>query len=121
MATYKVIQDIEADDKLFGPLSLKQFIFAGTALGISFLAFVVASNTVIYAAIPFIPFILVPAILAAPLGRDQPTEIWLAAQKAANAPAPVAAPAAVTIDANAVPAEDAAADEAAAPAVSTQP
>lgn len=80
MATYKVIQDIEADDKLFGPLSLKQFIFAGTAVGIGFLAFVVASNTVIYAAIPFIPFILVPAILAAPLGRDQPTEVWLAAQ-----------------------------------------
>ncbi len=80
MGTYKVIQDIEADDKLFGPLSLKQFIFAGTAAGLTFLAFLVASKTTIYAAIPFIPFILVPAILAAPLGRDQPTEIWLAAQ-----------------------------------------
>lgn len=80
MATYKVIQDIEADDKLFGPFSLKQFIFAGTAAGFAFLAFVVASKTVIYAAIPFLPFILVPAVLAAPLGRDQPTEVWLAAQ-----------------------------------------
>jgi len=47
-------------------------------------------------------------------------QVWLAAQKAANAPAPVAEPAAVTIDAGAVPAE-AAAEEAVAPAVSTQP
>lgn len=47
---------------------------------------------------------------------------WLAEQKAARAPAPVAAPApaAVTIDANAVPADNEA-DQAAAPAVSTQP
>ena len=80
MATYKVIQDIEADDKLFGPLSLKQFIFAGIAAGIAFLAFVVASKTTPYAAIPFVPFILVPAILAAPLGGNQSTEVWLAAQ-----------------------------------------
>ncbi len=28
MATYKVIQDIEAEDKLLGPLSLRQFIYA---------------------------------------------------------------------------------------------
>jgi cytochrome c oxidase subunit II len=48
-------------------------------------------------------------------------KIWLAAQKAANNPAPVAVPAAVTIDADAVPVEDAEADDAAAPAVSTQP
>ena len=27
MATYKVIQDIEAEDKFLGPLTLKQFIF----------------------------------------------------------------------------------------------
>jgi hypothetical protein len=32
MATYKVIQDIEAEDKLVGPLSLKQFIFALIAI-----------------------------------------------------------------------------------------
>ena len=45
---------------------------------------------------------------------------WLAERKAANNPAPAAAPAAVTIDAGDVPAEDAAA-QAAAPAASTQP
>ena len=46
---------------------------------------------------------------------------WLVAEKTARNPAPVAAPAAVTVDAGVVPAEDAAADNAAAPAVSTQP
>lgn len=80
MATYKVIQDIEAEDKLFGPLSLKQFIFAGTAGLMAFFAFMVATRISPFAAIPLIPFILVPGILAAPLGRDQPTEVWLAAQ-----------------------------------------
>ena len=31
MATYKVIQDIEAEDKLLGPLTLRQFIYAAVA------------------------------------------------------------------------------------------
>ena len=80
MATYKVIQDIEAEDKLVGPLTLKQFIFAAIAACFCFVAFMVASKTVIYAAIPFLPFILLFGIMAAPLGRDQPSDLWLAAQ-----------------------------------------
>lgn len=81
MAVYKVIQDIEAEDKLLGPLTLKQFIFAGVAAGFAYAAFFVASKAGnIFFAIPFLPFIIVPAVLAAPLGRDQPTDVWLAAQ-----------------------------------------
>lgn len=80
MAVYKVIQDIEAEDKLLGPLTLKQFIFAVISIGFVFAAFMAATKIKIYAAIPFIPFIVVPAILAAPLSRDQPTDVWLAAQ-----------------------------------------
>ncbi len=81
MAVYKVIQDIEAEDKLLGPLTLKQFIFAVISAGFVFVAFVAVSKLGnILVAIPFIPFIVVPAILAAPLGRDQPTDVWLAAQ-----------------------------------------
>jgi hypothetical protein len=80
MATYKVIQDIEAEDKLVGPLTLKQFVFAMVSAGFMFVAFMIASKTTIFAAIPFLPFILVPAIMAVPLGRDQPTDIWLASQ-----------------------------------------
>jgi hypothetical protein len=80
MATYKVIQDIEAEDKLVGPLTLKQFIFAAIAACFAFVAFMIASKTTIFAAIPFLPFILAFGIMAAPLGRDQPTDIWLAAK-----------------------------------------
>ena len=81
MAVYKVIQDIEAEDKLLGPLTLKQFIFAVIAVGFIFAAFLAVTKTGnLFVIIPFIPFIVVPAVLAAPLGRDQPTDIWLAAQ-----------------------------------------
>jgi hypothetical protein len=59
---------------------LKQFIFAAIAACFVFLAFMVATKIDIFAAIPFLPFILVFGILAAPLGRDQPTDIWLTAQ-----------------------------------------
>jgi len=80
MATYKVIQDIEAEDKLLGPLTLKQFIYAGVAAGFLFAAFMLATKIKVYAAIPLLPLIIIPAILAAPFGKDQPTDIWLAAQ-----------------------------------------
>jgi hypothetical protein len=81
MATYKVIQDVEAEDKILGPLSLKQLIFAAIAAGTIFIAFrLVVATGAIYAAIPFLPIILAFGVLAAPLGRDQPTEMWLAAQ-----------------------------------------
>jgi len=81
MAQYKVIQDVEAEDKILGPLSLKQLIFASITVGIIFIAFrLVMATGVVYIAIPFLPFVLVFGILAAPLGRDQPTEMWLAAQ-----------------------------------------
>lgn len=81
MATYKVIQDIEAEDKLLGPLTLKQFIFAVISVGFMFVAFLLVSKLGnIFVAIPVIPFIVVPGILAAPIGRDQPTDIWLAAR-----------------------------------------
>lgn len=79
MAVYKVIQDIEAEDKLLGPLTLKQFIFAGVSCGFIFAAFMIATRVSVYGAIPLLPFIIVPAILAAPFGKDQPTDIWLAA------------------------------------------
>ena len=40
MATYKVIQDIEAEDKLVGPLTLKQFIYAGISALCLYICFI---------------------------------------------------------------------------------
>jgi PrgI family protein len=81
MATYKVIQDIEADDKLLGPLSLKQFIFALVAVGFAFLGFILVSKSHnLLLAVPVLPFIVVFGILAAPIGGYQSTDVWLAAR-----------------------------------------
>lgn len=80
MATYKVIQDIEAEDKLVGPLTLKQFIFAAIAACFAFAGFMAAAKTDIFLAIPFVPFVIIFGMLAAPFGRDQPSDVWLAAQ-----------------------------------------
>jgi hypothetical protein len=80
MAVYKVIQDIESEDKLLGPLSLKGFIYAliaGTCLFIEYKLFLIGSPLkyifIFTFAIPMILF----GVLASPLGREQPTEVWL--------------------------------------------
>lgn len=85
MATYKVLQDIESEDKLFGPLTLKQFIFAALAIVIAFVSFrILAMPVPIFIKLPVImvmfPFFVVFGFLAAPLGRDQPNDIWLLAR-----------------------------------------
>jgi len=78
MATYKVPQDVEADDKLIGPFSFRQFIY----LIIVALAGVGAwglSKVFIGLAIIPLPVILLFGALALPLRKDQPMEIYLAA------------------------------------------
>ena len=81
MATYKVIQDVEAEDKILGPLTLKQLIFAIIVAGLGFGAFRVATLTgSVFTAIPFLPFMIIFGALAAPLSKNQPSEVWLAAQ-----------------------------------------
>lgn len=78
MAVYKVPQDVEADDKLIGPFSFRQFVYliivalsiaAAWALGQLFLPLII---------IP-LPVILLFGALALPLRKDQPMEIYLAA------------------------------------------
>ncbi len=82
MAVYKVIQDIEAEDKLLGPLTLKQFIYAAIVAFLGFLEFRMVTSVGLgplrwlFFFIFLLPMVLF-AVLASPLGRDQPTEIWL--------------------------------------------
>lgn len=85
MATYKVLQDIEADDKLLGPLSLKQFIFAAVFVGMGFVQFlIITSPAPAFVKVPLIVALVLPMLLfgflAAPIGRDQPSEVWLLAR-----------------------------------------
>ncbi len=80
MAVYKIPQDVEADDKFVGPLSFKQFIYIGIATVCSYLSFLSLTKGFWPALIFFFPFIVMGGFLGFPWGRDQPTEIWLAAR-----------------------------------------
>ena len=80
MATYKVIQDIEAEDKFLGPLTLKQFIFAAITVVCAYLSFFFLTKGVWFLVLPLLPVMLVGGFLAFPWGRDQPTETWLLAK-----------------------------------------
>lgn len=78
MAVYKVAQDVEADDKLIGPFSFRQFIYliiVAMAIGIAW----GLSRIFIPLFIIPLPVILFFGALALPLRKDQPMEIYMAA------------------------------------------
>src|SRR6185437_6500836 len=82
MAVYKVIQNIESEDKLLGPLTLKGFIYAAIFGVLAFINFrIFVAGGPIYVRLAVVLVLLFPMILfgvlASPLGRDQPTEVWL--------------------------------------------
>ncbi len=80
MGQYKVIQDIEAEDKLFGPLTLKQFIFACITMVTGYLSFWSVINGLVFLLVVFLPPTLFFGLLAFPWSKDQPTEVWMMAK-----------------------------------------
>lgn len=80
MATYKLIQDIEAEDHILGPLSLRQFIFALFAALFYYLSFVTFVKLGFWPLIIFMPPALTLSFFAFPFGKDQPTEVWALAK-----------------------------------------
>ncbi len=80
MATYKVIQDIEAEDKILGPLTLRQFIFAMIAVFLFYMCFLMVVKHVLFMLVIFLPPALFFGFFALPFGRDQPTEVWFLAK-----------------------------------------
>lgn len=78
MASYKVPQDVEADDKLIGPFSFRQFIYLIIVVMAGALAWGLAQLFIAFAIIP-LPIILFFGALALPLRKDQPMEIYMAA------------------------------------------
>lgn len=84
MAVYKVIQDIESEDQLLGPLTFKGLVYAIIAGTLAFINFKLLISSIgpfkwliiLIFAMPMILF----GVLASPLGRDQPTEVWLLAR-----------------------------------------
>jgi hypothetical protein len=80
MATYKVIQDVEAEDKLIGPLTLRQFIYAGIAAVFLYLSYFFVTHIAAFMLVLFLPISLFSGFFAFPWGRDQPTEVWALAK-----------------------------------------
>ncbi len=78
MATYKVPQDVEADDKLIGPFSFRQFIYLIIVALAGAAAWGLAQIFIGLAIIP-LPIIVFFGALALPLRKDQPMEIYMAA------------------------------------------
>jgi hypothetical protein len=80
VATYKLIQDIEAEDKILGPLTLRQFIFALITAFFLYICFICVAKGVPFLLVLFLPPALFFGFFAFPFGRDQPTELWALAK-----------------------------------------
>ncbi len=78
MAVYKVPQDVEAEDKLLGPFSFKQFIFLIIMVASLGVAYGLSRILLPLAIIP-LPVAIFFGTLALPLRKDQPMEVYLAA------------------------------------------
>lgn len=78
MASYKVPQDVEADDKLIGPFSFRQFIYLLIVAACMGIAYFLSTLFLPLAVIP-LPVIIFFGALALPLRKDQPMETYLAA------------------------------------------
>ena len=78
MGVYKVPQDVEADDKLLGPFTFRQFIYLLILAALIALAFALGRIFIALAFIPLPPIALF-AVLALPIKKDQPMETYLVA------------------------------------------
>lgn len=78
MAQYKVPQDVEADDKLIGPFSFRQFVYLLISAGLIAVMVGLFQIFPLLAIIPVLPLLLFLA-LALPIKKDQPMETYLAA------------------------------------------
>ncbi len=80
MASYKVPQDVEAEDKFLGPLTFKQFLFGSGTLVTGYMIFIFATKGWWVLVISILPFFLICTAFAFPWSKDQPTDLWLAAR-----------------------------------------
>lgn len=78
MSDYKVPQNVEAEDKLLGPFSFKQFIFLAVAAAMIGLGYGLSRVAIPLAVIPA-PVALFFLVLALPLRKEQSMETYLAA------------------------------------------
>lgn len=78
MATYKVPQNVEAEDKLLGPFTFRQFLYLMVAAFAIFMAWLLAQISLWLIIIP-LPVIIIFGILGIYHREDQPVESYLLA------------------------------------------
>ncbi|MGE5309939.1 MAG: PrgI family mobile element protein [Sphaerimonospora mesophila] len=78
MAEHKVPQDVEAEDKLLGPFSFRQFLYLLVALAAGALTYFLGTLILPLALLP-LPVAILFLVIALPLRKDQPMETYLAA------------------------------------------
>ena len=78
MGQYTVPQNVEAEDKILGPFSFRQFIYLLVAAASGGLVWLFGSIMWPFALIP-LPIMLLALALALPLRKDQPMETYLLA------------------------------------------
>lgn len=74
------MQDIEAEDKILGPFTLRQFIFGLITAFLIYICVLVVAKHVPFLLAVFIPPAILTGFFAFPFGRDQPTEVWALAK-----------------------------------------
>lgn len=80
MGTYKVIQDIEAEDTIIGWMTPRQAVYAAIVLVSGFIWFLMMSNGAWWLGLIFLPHMVLFTVLAGPFVHDQPSEVWLLAK-----------------------------------------
>lgn len=80
MSTYKVLQDIEAEDTLVGPLTLRQFIYAAISVICLYICFLALTRGAAFMMVFFLPIAVISGFFAFPWKGEQPTEIWALAR-----------------------------------------
>lgn len=78
MAVYKVPQDVEAEDKLLGPFSFRQFVYLIVAAGCGFITFLLvqAPLPIPFFSVPIAAFGAALIVISLPLRKDQPMELY---------------------------------------------
>jgi hypothetical protein len=77
MATYKVPQDVEAEDKIVGFLSLKQLIFVIVMFASLYMAYLLGRANIFLGLLP-LPIAFISGMLGLYQRKDQPVEIFFA-------------------------------------------
>ena len=79
MGQYKVPQNVEAEDKILGPLSLKQFIYAVIGVGYGLLTFAIFQKLIVVWLIVGLPPMLLFLAVGLYQKDDQPFELYVVA------------------------------------------